>query len=727
MRREWVSTGGSFSDEQRRGLVKAGAHTARRAKDDKNDFASWSLQADEAGYRYATVLHQVQSDQQPLSDQPVDEFSKQLLAAITEALRYTDPQDQADRLIWEVDQVIYEHAASGALTSRLAGSLMSAIKASLEPGADAGAVLIDRTGEAIRQHAERAQARQDQLTAAYEAALPQLEDEYRRRAVLDANEVRTVAARAFAATGGINDAGPDLDATMAAFRRDGVIHEGQRVRLVEQETVNVRGKEHVRVTTALHVSQEQELIRLARVAAADRSSALPGEKINLTGLSEEQRRMVAQLGTGGRLSVVIGVPGSGKTFALHSLTQAWHVDGRNVYGISLAWRQAGDLKAAGIQQRSSIAAFLRRVETGRYKLNPESVIVVDEVGLVGSRQMLELLRVRERTGAQLVLIGDPRQNQPIEGASGLELLRAALGDTAISRLLKSVRQDSDREREIAALFRRGAAAEALQMKQEDGTAILVAGGREATIRRVARLWVERHNANREDPAFRLSVSAPTNADAREIGVAIRTELQKAGHIGPDVKIIQAIDRIGDTSEMKLAVGDRVRVFDRVYDPVDRRRALASNGDVVEVMQIREDGMRVRNSTTGAVGLIAWDKLRSREDGPLRLAPGYALTVDTAQGSTATEHIHALPSGSRETHGFKTYVAATRHRKANWLVIDEASERREISERAMLGHQLEITEELVWKNVAKNVSRQPLKPSALSVVQERRHQPRQRAA
>ena len=92
------------------------------------------------------MLRQVISDRQPLSDQSVDEFSKQLLAAITEALRYTDPQDQADRLIWEVDQVIYDHAASGAPTSRLAGSLMSAIKASLEPGADAGAVLIDRTG-----------------------------------------------------------------------------------------------------------------------------------------------------------------------------------------------------------------------------------------------------------------------------------------------------------------------------------------------------------------------------------------------------------------------------------------------------------------------------------------------------------------------------------------------------------------------------------------------------
>ena len=720
----WVSTEGSFSEEEKVERIKAAAHGMRQKKDELNDLASWSRQADEAAHRYETILGREQTSQ-PLPDEPVDELSRQLVTAITEALRYTDPQDQADRLIWEVDRIVYDHQESGAPTTRLAGTLMGAIKVSLMSD-DPGGTLIEKTGEVIRQHHERVQARKDQLAAAYETALPQLEDEYRRRAVLDALELRTAAARAFVATG-INEAGADLDATMAAFRRDGIDHEGQRVRLVEQETVNVRGKEHVRVTTALHVAQEQELIRLARTAAADRSSALPREKINMAGLSEEQRSMVTQLGTGGRLAVVIGVPGSGKSTSLAPLVTAWKEDGRALYGVSLAWRQATDLKDAGLVERASIAAFLKRAETGRYQLGPNSVVVVDEVGLVGSRQMLELLRVRERTGAQLVMIGDPRQNQPIEGTSGLELLRQALGDVTVPRLLKSIRQDSEREREIAALFRRGAAKEALEMKREDGSALLVAGGREATIQRVARLWVERQNANREHPEFRLSVSAPTNADAREIGIAIRTELQSSGHIGPDVKIIQAIDRIGHTYEMKLAVGDRVRIFDRVYDPVDRRRALASNGDVVEVMQIREDGMRVRNLNTGAGGLLAWNKIRSREDAPLRLAPGYALTVDTAQGSTATEHIHALPSGSRETHGFKTYVAATRHRKANWLVIDEASERREISERAMLGHQLEITEELVWKNVAKNVSRQPLKPSALSVVQERRHQPRQRAA
>jgi hypothetical protein len=145
--------------------------------------------------------------------------------------------------------------------------------------------------------------------------------------------------------------------------------------------------------------------------------------------------------------------------------------------------------------------------------------------------------------------------------------------------------------------------------------------------------------------------------------------------------------------------------------------------VVEVRQLRDDGILVRNAA-GAEGMVMWDKIRARPDAPVRLTYGYALTVDTAQGSTATEHIHALPSGSAATHGFKTYVAATRHRQTNWLVIDEDSERREILNRAMLGHKIEVTEQDVWQNIAKNVERQPLKPAAISVLQ---HQHRHRAA
>jgi len=761
-----------LSDERKADLIKSAAREARQKKDEINDLASWSRQADEAGYRYESVLGRVeaQTESPPIpAPEPIDDLSKTLVEAITEALRYPDAETQAERLIWEIDQIVREHKEAGEPTPRLAQDLFRGITSALSspgstpplnegsslgstplssPGSAPNRVedrLIRATGEAIAQHAERGRARQERIAAdtarqrsAYEAALPRLQEEFRRRAVLDGSELRRVAAQALV-TAGIKDAGIDIDAIERSFRRDGVDHEGQRVKLVEGEGPLVRGKRQVRVTTGLHVAQEHELIRLARAAAADASGALPEKKMDLAArvfLSahpeidaagehwQAQRRMMDHLATGGRLSVAIGVPGSGKSFALAPLVQAWKDEGRAVYGISLAWRQAGDLKAAGITERSAIAAFLKRVETGRYELDRNSVVVVDEVGLVGSRQMLELLRIQDRTGAQFVMVGDPRQAQPVEGAAGLELLRTALGEEAIPRLLYSTRQHSEREREIAALFRRGQAAEALEMKREDGTALLVPGGREATVARVAELWRERIEANRTTRDYTISVSAPTNADAREIGSAIRAEWRRIGQLGEDEETRRAVDRTGESYDITLAIGERLRLFDRIWDR-DRHQALANNGDVVELRALRPDGMMVRNAA-GVEGLVLWDKIRdnvrdnvrTRPDTPVRLAYGYALTVDTAQGSTATEHIHALPSGSQDTHGFKTYVAATRHREQNWIVINEAAERGALDERRMLGHHVEVQAPEIWKHVAKNVERQPVKAPAISVLRQR---------
>ena len=199
------------------------------------------------------------------------------------------------------------------------------------------------------------------------------------------------------------------------------------------------------------------------------------------------------------------------------------------------------------------------------------------------------------------------------------------------------------------------------MKQQDGTAVLVAGGREATVEHVARLWRERLKANHGNLDFTLTVSAPTNADAREIGAAIRAHRRRAGDLGDDVKIVKATDRGGDTYDLPLAIGDRVRLFDRVHDArADHRKTvLANNGEVVEIRGVTHQGMLVRNAA-GLEGLIEWRKIRSRPDAPVRLTYGYATTVDTAQGSTATEHIHAMPAGSQTINGFKAYTAATRH-------------------------------------------------------------------
>ena len=576
--------------------------------------------------------------------------------------------------------------------------------------------------------------------AAYRAALPLLAGELSRRAVLDGQELREIAARALIVAGIGERPGDDIDAVIKGFRERGVVQDGEPVALLWGRGASLRGKERWSVTTALHVDQERELIGLARTASLDSSAALPAARIDRAAEAflernpaidpaaeqwQAQYLMMTRLAAGGRLGVAIGVAGAGKSTALAPLVEAWKADGREVFGITLAWRQAADLRSAGIAERASVAAFLKRVETGRYILDRNSVVVVDEVGLLGTRQMLELLRLQERAGMQIVMVGDPRQCQSIEAGPVIDLLRKAVGQEAVPEILISIRQKTEREREITGLFRAGRAAEALEMKQQDGTAELVAGGRQATVQRVARLWCERLEANRGDPGFKLTVSAPTNADAREIGTAIRAERRRVGEIGEDAKILDATDCNGDTYRRALAVGDRVRLYDRVHDArvPGRKTVLASNGEVVEIRELTHQGMIVRNDA-GAEGLVAWHKIQARRDTPVRLTYGYVMTVDTAQGSTATEHIHALPAGSGAIHGFKAYTALSRHEQTTWIVIDEASERRHLASRTMLGQRPDIHEPDVWRNIGENLSRQPQKASALDLLHRIAETPRQ---
>src|SRR5262249_40540584 len=111
----------------------------------------------------------------------------------------------------------------------------------------------------------------DRLQAAYRAALPMVEEEFKRRAVVEQQELREMAARSLIVTGIGKRASDDVDAVVNALREDGVMEEGQRVRLLWGPPTVVRGKERQQVTTGLHVEQERELIALAKTASLDQS------------------------------------------------------------------------------------------------------------------------------------------------------------------------------------------------------------------------------------------------------------------------------------------------------------------------------------------------------------------------------------------------------------------------------------------------------------------------
>lgn len=584
-------------------------------------------------------------------------------------------------------------------------------------------VLRPEAAQAMPDRAER-------LEHAFEVGRDLLDRQWQRHSVLDGADARVAAARALVASG---IEGPqDISAVTRAFAQRGVRHDGQEAGLIWGVVTDARGQEAVKLTTTLHAAREEELVALAQSAAADRSGALAAGAIDAavdrsdydftSEHGQKQRAVMDRLGQGGRLEVAIGVAGAGKSTLLSPLVDAWAAEGRTVYGAALAWRQSEDLQKAGIapERQAAMSVFLDRATRQQISLDRQSVVVVDELGLLGTRQLLDLLRLQKEHGFQLVAVGDPKQCQSIEAGAVIDLLRQALGPEAVPELLSTVRQQTEQERETSLLFREGQAAEALARKREDGTAQIVPGGYREAVEYVAALWQARRQANAHDPAYTLSVSAPTNADAREIAAAIRVHRRAAGELRPDQVVLQAADQNDVAFDLPLAVGDRVRLFARTNAayPDRSRGIIGNNGSVLEVCAIAAAGVTLRNAQ-GREGVVKWDTLRDVESRRIRLSYGDVLSIDATQGLTSSEHIEAMPAGTRHVNAYKAYTQASRHRQATYLVTSDGAERQEIMSRRPLGDMRIIQEADVWANMGRNLARAPEKENALAFLEQAR--------
>ena len=100
---------------------------------------------------------------------------------------------------------------------------------------------------------------------------------------------------------------------------------------------------------------------------------------------------------------------------------------------------------------------------------------------------------------------------------------------------------------------------------------------------------------------------------------------------------------------------------------------------------------------------------------MQLSYGYAMTIHTAQGTTTPEHIAAFPAGSQAVDGGLGYSSLTRHKQRVYLVTNEAAERGEVRRRRPLNDTRETTTDDKWAQVARALSRQTVKDTALAML------------
>ena len=387
------------------------------------------------------------------------------------------------------------------------------------------------------------------------------------------------------------------------------------------------------------------------MAAADRhpvrGAALTSAISRHVELSSEQREAVRQMTSARDIEVLAGLAGTGKSAAVAAAKDAWEASGYRVRGAALSGIAAENLeKSSGVESRT-LASWELAWKNGRDEVFSRDVFVIDEAGMVGSRQMArELTRLHE-VGAKAILIGDAEQLQPIEAGAAF---RAIAERTGYQELTGIRRQQAQWQREASRDFARGATGAALARYQEHG-AIRFAATREQVKDRLIGDWADERDSQPEKSSLIL---AHTRADVTELNRRARAALKRRGQLGPEVKVETLREAMRDDGSLAIEHWERdFAPGDRVMFLKNDRELGVKNGSVGTVISVNTDSMRV----------TLHEKPECQVSFEFRnyaaIDHGYAATVHKAQGATV-DRAFVLATRGMDRH--LSYVGMTRHRE-----------------------------------------------------------------
>ena len=245
------------------------------------------------------------------------------------------------------------------------------------------------------------------------------------------------------------------------------------------------------------------------VADRQRDAAIGAASAKGLVLSAEQRDAFDHITGREGLASVVGYAGSGKSAMLGVAREAWEGQGYTVRGAALSGIAAENLEGgSGIASRT-IASLEHAWGQGREQLGPRDVLVVDEAGMIGSRQMERVLSQARDAGAKVVMVGDPEQLQAIEAGAAFRSITERHGAAEITEIR---RQREDWQRDATRALATGRTGEAIHAYDGKGM-VHAADTREQARGELVDGW---DRARQAEPGKSRVILTHTNAEVREL-------------------------------------------------------------------------------------------------------------------------------------------------------------------------------------------------------------------
>jgi conjugative relaxase-like TrwC/TraI family protein len=441
--------------------------------------------------------------------------------------------------------------------------------------------------------------------------------------------------------------------------------------------------------------------------------------------NEQRKALEALLRSTNGVSVFRGGAGTGKSYVLRELVEQLGQSGRRVVVLAPQRQQVVEMEKAGFPSPTTVANFLLKRE-----LAESAVIVVDEAGQIGGRQMLKLVRLIQERHGRLVLSGDTRQHGAVEASDALLAIERHAGVRPVE-LHKIRRQDpalgrDDEERKRIRLYRKAVEAAAAGKLDEsferlDKMGAIVACGLGEQADKLADEYLRLTEQNAS-----AVVVSQTWGEVHRVNSRVREALKGKGLLGAKDSVVQALERIDLTNAQKrderFYPPDAVVVFNQkvrdaepgakgklagilkttVLVEVDGKFVTVSNRllDRITVCQTREfslatgDRLHLKSNRKLALGgrvtngeLVTVKSIRA--DGGVELndgrvldknfrefLPGYAITSYGSQGKTVDYVLFSDSTVKPATNAQHWYVTISRGRRGIRIFTPDKQQLRE---------------------------------------------------
>ncbi len=416
-----------------------------------------------------------------------------------------------------------------------------------------------------------------------------------------------------------------------------------------------------RFTTPQILQLEREMMRNVEKIVRGEKNATPekfSEKVIERYLREggkldtEQKQAVKHLTSGPAIRLMTGVAGTGKTTALKAAVEVWRTEDkdRQIIGCAVAGAAMQRLvEGVGKGKVEGLTAqqLVWRLENDRIKLDKSSVVILDEAGMMGTKQMAKIIGHIEQSGARFILVGDAKQLQPINAGGPFKLLEEVLTSCALTVIR---RQKEFWARDAVKAMHEGRADDALYKYIEAGR-FSCSKTREEAMGKLIDRWQKDDGVHNPQGVFLI---AALNSEVKKLN-----ELAQAKRI--DAGLV-------DKEKCMHANGTLFHVGDRVQFQERSKKMGLENSDCGTILAVDEKRQRMKVVLDKDGGREVEIDFRQYSRDNLRL--GYASTVHKAQGASLP-HVHVLLGGPL-TDQHMGYVQMSRSIESSYLFTDEAS-------------------------------------------------------